>query len=83
MTSTNTVLPPYQSNFDPISSKPTGLYNPSSFGAAYTDPPGTNIYCGGKGKRRSIRRKLKTRRKGRSKKTRGRSKKTRGTKRKR
>lgn len=85
MTSTNTVLPPYQSNFDPISSKPTGLYNPSSFGAAYTNPPGTNIYCGGKGKRRSIRRKLKTRRKskGRSKKTRGRSKKTRGTKRKR
>ena len=83
MTSTNTVLPPYQSNFDPISSKPTGLYNPSSFGAAYTDPPGTNIYCGGKGKRRSIRRKLKTRRKGRSKKTRGRSKKTRGSKRKR
>ena len=83
MTSTNTVLPPYQSNFDPISSKPTGLYNPSSFGAAYTDPPGTNIYCGGKGKRRSIRRKLKTRRKGRSKKTRSRSKKTRGTKRKR
>ena len=83
MTSTNTVLPPYQSNFDPISSKPTGLYNPSSFCAAYTDPPGTNIYCGGKGKRRSIRRKLKTRRKGRSKKTRGRSKKTRGSKRKR
>lgn len=83
MTSTNTVLPPYQSNFDPISSKPTGLYNPSSFGAAYTNPPGTNIYCGGKGKRRSIRRKLKTRRKGRSKKTRGRSKKTRGSKRKR
>ena len=77
------VLPPYDSKFDPISSQPTGLYNASSFGAAYTDPPG--IYCGGKGKRRSSRRKLKTRRKGngRSKKTRGRSKKTRGTRRKR
>ncbi len=83
MVSTNSVLPPYQSNFDPISSKPTGLYNPSSFGAAYTDPPGTNIYCGGrKGKRRSTRRKLKSRRKSRSKKTRSHSKKKRGTKRK-
>jgi len=79
------VLPPYPSNFDPISSTVTGLYQPSAFGGAYTDhpgsvipPPGTGIYCGGKGKRRSSRRKLKRRTIGKS-----RSKKTRNTRRKR
>jgi hypothetical protein len=89
----SSVLPPYPSNFDSISSQTTGLPYPGSYGGAYTDhpgsvipPPGTGIYCsGGKGKRRSSRRKLKGRRKGkgRSKKTSGRSKKTSGTRRKR
>ena len=96
----SSVLPPYPSNFDSISSQTTGLSYPGSYGGAYTDhpgsvipPPGTGIYCsGGKGKRRSSRRKLKGRRKGkgrskktsgRSKKTSGRSKKTSGTRRKR
>lgn len=81
-----TVLPPYNSNFDPISSTVTGLYESSAYGSAYTDhpgsvipPPGTGIYCGGgKGNRRSSRRKLKRRTKGKS-----RSKKTRNTRRKR
>ena len=74
----SSVLPPYPSNFDSISSQTTGLPYPGSYGGAYTDhpgsvipPPGTGIYCsGGKGK-------------GRSKKTSGRSKKTSGTRRKR
>lgn len=81
-----TVLPPYNSNYDPISSTVTGLYQPSPFSSAYTDhpgsvipPPGTDIYCGGgKGKRRSSRRKLKRLSKGK-----GRSRKMRNTRRKR
>ena len=43
MVSNNGVLPPYESNFDPISSRVTGLTPPGSYSAAYTDPPGSVI----------------------------------------